>query len=366
MTGLDRARVDNKYLDLENPKVQRLLTHGGSEDKDFSGINLQGAYLQNAVMPEFKLIETNLTDADLRGANLLNSIFVHARLTGVDFTGAKLTGICIENWSINSQTIFSGVECDYIYRKYENGHPTDKYPIGRNFEPGEFEALHQQVANVVELVFREGVNWRALSFTFRKIEIEDDGLGLELKGFEQRGDIWVVKVAHKEGVHHQQVEERVNAIYYEIHNLLAVKEQQVNRLLGIAENQAEALKEASKQPLGNSNIFLIVGSDITNLTGSGKINYNEASNTIRSIVANGSNLTEFAPLVQNMLEQFQTQKVATTSDQQAELIKEVILREAEKEPFFKQIFVQQGQQIADLMPGSAIATAIRNAIAQLR
>lgn len=47
-TGLERARVDNQYLDLEYPKVQQLLTHGSSRDHDFRGFNLQGAYLQNA------------------------------------------------------------------------------------------------------------------------------------------------------------------------------------------------------------------------------------------------------------------------------------------------------------------------------
>jgi uncharacterized protein YjbI with pentapeptide repeats len=365
VTGLDRARVDNKYLDLDKRKVQRLLTHGCSEDKDFSGINLQGAYLQNADMQKFQLIESNLTGAYLEDAKLQNSILVRARATGVDFTDADLTGTCIEDWSVNSQTIFLRVKCNYIYRKYENGQPTDRYPTGRNFEPGEFEALHQQVSTVVELVFKEGINWRALSFTFREFEIEDNGLGLELKGVEQRGDLWVVKVAHKDGASRQHVEERLNAIYDELHNLLAVKEQQVNKLLGIAENQAEALKEASKRPFGNSNFFLIIGSDITNLTGSGKINYDEASNTIRSIVANGCEPAQIAPLAQSLLEQFQTQKVATTVDRQAELIEQVILDQAKKDPFFNQFLVQQGQQIADAIPESTIASAIRNAIAQL-
>jgi len=365
VTGLDRARVDNRYLHLENRKVQALLTRRHSEDKDFSRINLQGAYLQNADMRKFKLIESNLTGADLQGAKLQNSILVRARATGVNFTRANLTGICIEDWIVNSETIFSGVECSYIYRKYEKGKPKDRYPADRDFEPGEFEALHQQVSNVVELVFREGVNWRALSFTFRRIEIEDDGLGLELKGVEQRGDLWVVKVAHKEGVPRQHVEERVNAIYDELHNLLAVKEQQVNQLLGIAANQAEALKEVSQRPFGNSNSFLIVGSDITNLTGSGRINYEEASNTIRSIVANGCEPAQITPLAQSLLERFQTEQLATNVAQQAELIEQVILDQANKDPFFKQFFVQQGQQIADAIPESTIASAIRNAIAQL-
>ncbi len=367
VTGLDRARVDNKYLDLENRKVQKLLTRKPgecSEDKDFSGINLQGAYLQNADMQKFQLIESNLTGADLRGADLRDSILVRAQARGVDFTGANLTGICIEEWSVNSQTIFSGVECNYIYRKYENGEPTDPYPADRYFEPGEFEALHQEVDNVVELVFKDGVNWRAFGFTLEKIEIEDDGLGLKVKGVEKRGELFVVKVAHKEGVPRQDVEERIYQNYDEILKLVMLNSQQLNQLTGITTNLATALNEVSKR-LGNSNFFLIVGSDITNLTGSGRINYEEASNTIRSIVANGCEPAQITRLAQSLLERFQTEQLATNVAQQAELIEQVILDQANKDPFFKQFFVQQGQQIADAIPESTIASAIRNAIAQL-
>jgi hypothetical protein len=57
--------------------------------------------------------------------------------------------------------------------------------------------------------------------------------------------------------------------------------------------------------------------------------------------------------------------VATTLEMQAELIKQVILNEAEKDLFFKQFLAQHSQQMINGMPENAIATAIRNAIAQL-
>ncbi|HEY9834081.1 MAG TPA: pentapeptide repeat-containing protein [Stenomitos sp.] len=363
--GLERARVDSRYLDLENPKVQRLLTHGYSEDKDFSQLNLRGAYLQNADMRQFKLIDTDLTGADLQSADLRGSILVRTQVIGVDFTDANLTGICIEDWSVNSQTCFTNVQCDYIYRKLdENGEPTDRYPIERNFEPREFESLYQEVGNVVELIFKEGVNWRAFSFTLQKLQLEDNGLGLELKGVEKRGDLWVVKVTHNENYSRQEVEQRLYGMYDEMKTLLAAKEQQINKLLGIAADQAEALKSYSKQPFGNS--FFITGSTITNLAGSGEIEYNQAADQVRSIVARGCEPAQATPTVQNLLAQLQGLSVATTSETQAELIKQVILTEAQKDPFFKQFLVQQGQQLISTMPENAIATAIRNAIVQLR
>lgn len=357
VSGLERARVDNRYLDLENPKVQRLLTHGYSEDKDFSGLNLRGAYLQNADMRHFNLIDTDLTEANLQDADLRGSILVRAQVIGVDFTSANLTGICIEDWSVNSQTSFTEVQCDYIYRKLdEKGEPTDRYPLDRNFEPREFESLYQEVGNVVELIFKEGVNWRAFSFSLQKLQLEDDGLGLELKGFEKRGDRWVVKVTHNESASRQEVEQRVYGMYNEMKNLLAAKEQQINQLLGIITN-------LSKQPFGNS--FFITGTTITNLAGSGQIDYNEAAGQVRSIVANGCAPTHATSVAQNLLNQLQGEDVATTLDQQTELIQQIILTEAQKDPFFKQFLVQQGEQISSAMPQSMIASAIRHAVAQL-
>ncbi len=113
-----------------------------------------------------------------------------------------------------------------------------------------------------------------MSFTFEKFQIEDDGMGLELKGVEQRGDYWVVKVAHGAGVSKQQVEQQVQSTYDDLRTLMEAKDQQINQLLGIVDNQtkamnqqAEALSNFSQHPFGNN--FFISGSNITNLAGSG-------------------------------------------------------------------------------------------------
>jgi Pentapeptide repeats (8 copies) len=364
------------YLDLGNPKVQKLLTSPEqlSEDKDFSRINLQGAYLQEAILHEFKFIETNLNGADLKNADLFKSILVGAQVKGADFTGANLTGICIEDWSVNSQTCFSGVTCKYIYRKYENDKASDKYPNGRDFEPGEFEAIFQKLGNVVELIFKEQFNGTAFHLTMEKLKLEDDSLGLELQGFEKRGNLGVVKVSHNENIPSREVEQRFYQGYEEINwQLQALKEQnkqlldiltnQVQIQVRVMDNQATAIERYSRQPSGSS--FFIMGSTITNLAGSGQIDYNEASNKIRSLVASGGDPTQITTTIQSLLNQFQQQSSATTSEEQAELIQQVILQEAGKDEAFKQSFIQQSQQIMAAIPEGAIASAIRNAIAHL-
>jgi uncharacterized protein YjbI with pentapeptide repeats len=364
VTSLERARVNNRYLDLEIPKVQKLLTHACSNEVNFNQLTLKGAYLRGADLRRKQFIDSDLTGADLQDADLQNCLLVRTAVIDVNFTGANLTGICIEDWSVNSQTLFTNVQCDYVYRKLdERGDPIDRFPSDRDFEPREFESLYQEVENVVELIFKEGVNWRAVAFTLQKLQLEDEGLGLELRGIEKRGDLWVVRVTHNESISGAEVERRLYPKIEEMQKLLATKEQQINKLLGIAYDQAEALKELSKKPFGNS--FLITGSTITNLTGQGQIEYAEAANQVRSIIASAADLSHMTTTAQTLISQLQNHEVAVTLRTQTEFIQQVLLAEAQKDIVFQQFLLQQGQQIISTMSESAIALAIRGAIAQL-
>jgi uncharacterized protein YjbI with pentapeptide repeats len=360
--GLERARVDNRYLDLDKPKVQSLLIYGSCEENDFRGINLQGAYLQEAKMHKYDFTSANLSGSDVSGADLRDSIFVQTDVTGVDFTEAELTGICIENWNINSQTCFTNVKCKYIYRKLDDkGKPIDRHPSDRNFEQTEFESLYQEVGNLVELVFREGVNWRAFAFTLQKLQLEDEGIGLELRGIEKRGDLWIVKVTHNENIPSAEVERNLYARYEEMQALLATKEQQINQILGIVADQAVALKGYSQKPFGQN--FFISGSTITNLAGE-TIEYSKEAGQLRNIVASPNSI-EIVATAQRFLTQLSGQKVAATDETQVELLQQLMLAEAEKDPIFKQFLRQQGQQILATIPEGVIAAALRVAIAQL-
>jgi uncharacterized protein YjbI with pentapeptide repeats len=423
--GLERARVDSQYLDLEIPKVQKLLTHASSADRNFRGLNLQGAYLQGADLRGFDLTDTNLTGADLkqadlresvlvrtqlagadfqgvdlrkdvlidanlteadfRGADLRDSILVRAQVARADFRGADLTGICIEDWSVSNKTRFADVRCDYIYRKYEDGQPTDCYPIDRDFEAGEFAYLYQESEDVVELVFKGEFDFSALSLAFYKLQTEMPELEFELKGIEQRETLWVVKAKTKGSVTERLIEAQLNLTYQatarestvettirdsiyrdyeEIKARLAASEQLVNRLAGVTGDQAEALKELSKRSLGNS--FFITGSTITNLAGSGQIEYTEAANQIRQAVTHSTDPKQVISTLQGLITQLNQQNVATTTSTQLELIQQVIGVEAEKDPGFKQFLIEQAQQVIGAMPKGAVATAVEAAIAQLR
>lgn len=423
--GLERARVNSEYLDLERPQVQKLLTQGRSDNPNFRGLNLQGAYLQNADMRGFDLTGTNLTGADLQGADLResclartqlaganlqgvdlrknvftdanlteahlqkadlrDSLLIRAQIARADFTNADLTGACIEDWSVSSQTRFTQVRCDYIYLHYRDQQPCDRYPVDRDFEAGEFASLYQRTEDVVELIFKGDFNFGALSLAFYKLQTEVPELELELKGIEQRENLWVVRVKSSSASEVERIiqarfssvyqatssETAVEAVikdaiyrdYEDIKERLADSEQLVKHLAGVTKDQAEALKELSKRALGNS--FFITGSTITNLAGSGQIEYNEAADQVRSVVTGSDNPHQVVATLRSFLNQVKGQNVATTASTQLELIQQLILSEAEKDPTFKQFLVQQGQQIVGAMPNGAIAKAVEQAIAAL-
>lgn len=364
VTGLERARTDNRYLDLEIPKVQKLLTHIAPEEADYDRLNLRGAYLQGADLRRCSFIDADLSGADLQAADLRGAILARTQAIGVDFSNANLTGICIQDWSVNNETQFTNVLCDYIYRELdEKGEPTDRYPADRNFEPQEFESLYQEIGNVAELVFKEGVNWRAFSFSMQKLELEDDGMGLELKGFERKGDRWVVRVTHNQHIPRQEVENRLTTMYEEMKGLLAAKEEQIHKLLGIASDQAEALKEISQKPFGNS--FFITGSTITNLTGSGSIEYTTVAQQVREIVTYGSDRNQVVPIVKQFVQQVKQQQLATSSADQLELMQQLMVAEAETDPAFRAYLLHEGQSIIQAMSGTVLAKVIQQAIATI-
>lgn len=417
--GLDRARVNNQCLDLDNLKVQTLLTQGSSQDQNFSHLNLRGAYLQRAEMRGFNFSETNLTRADLQQADLRRSCLIYtqlagadlqqvdlrqanltdANLTGVDcrradlrdivlvraqvaqadFSGADLTGACIEDWSVSDKTNFTNVRCEYVYKKHEDGQPTHRYPCDRNFEPGEFAALFQQPENELELIFKGDFSYSALSLAFEKLKTERPELDLELKGIEQRGNLWVVRVTSSNPTIEGQLEQQISEVYqtatnsdslettikdsiyrdYEdIKQRLVDSQQQVRQWAGIAESQAETLKQLSKQTFGTN--FYIEGSNITNLTGQGQIEYTEAAGQIRSLVTQSGTETQ---VFQQVLSQLQD--IATTPQMQTELIQQILLKEAQNDPAFRRFLLQQQQQILTALPAGTIASAIQDAILQL-
>lgn len=185
-----------------------ILTDAVLSDSKLSKANLSKANLNKAKIEGSNLYEADLSLARLTGTNFNGSKinrakFIGADLTGAnlqlcqalesDFTEANLTGACIQDWSINGDTIFDRVKCDFIYLKVNRQERIPHNPEV-NFKEGEFEKFIQKAQNTVDLIFTNGIDWQAFLQAFLKLKSET-GDELSIYSIEDKwDDYFVVRV----------------------------------------------------------------------------------------------------------------------------------------------------------------------------
>jgi uncharacterized protein YjbI with pentapeptide repeats len=205
---LDRAMVDNSIL--LQASVRDLLVNGNGYKKSYQGANLKGANLINVNLNQANLKEADISQATLQGANLEGANLTKTQAIGTNFTDAYLTGACLEAWNIDSTTQLEQVDCRYIYlleHPYPKTDDRERRPSSGDFAPGEFTKLFQEVLTTVDLIFRNGVDWRAFVAAFQKVQLENEGTDLDIQSLANKGDgVLVVKVnvpddANKEKIH---------------------------------------------------------------------------------------------------------------------------------------------------------------------
>ena len=194
---LDRVRPGKTLL--ANEAVRDLMVTGKGESKsyekrDLRGANLKGVNLNYANLKCADLSEATLEEADLEYANL-----TEVNAVETNFTRAKMTGVCLEAWNIESNTKLDKVDCRFVYLLEHPKLKTDdreRRPSSGIFQPGEFTKLFQEVLNTVDLIFQDGLDWKAFVTAFKKLQIENEDIPLEIQSIENKGDgVVVVKVA---------------------------------------------------------------------------------------------------------------------------------------------------------------------------
>ncbi len=248
LRGCNLTNVNLLYADLRGANLTNVnLFYAELRSSNLRGANLRGANLTNA----------SLSAADLRGANL-NA----ANLRGANLTNASLTGACIEDWNINTETHFEGVICDYIYLKegQQERRPADP---NRNFEPGEFAKLVEKYIEAVDLIFKDGIDWKAFLTAFQELQIESESGELSIQAIEKKRDgAFVIRVDAPADANKETIEA---SFWSKYQPLLEAKDREIKllsqqtelyseqievirqdntRLIGIVETMAE--KETSK------------------------------------------------------------------------------------------------------------------------
>ncbi|MEH2259872.1 pentapeptide repeat-containing protein [Nostoc sp.] len=193
---LNFARVDDTIL--ANRTVLNLLVTCNGRGKSYAGANLKGANLKDA-----DLNKANLKGADIIAATFEGACLEWANLTitqaiYTNFTSAHMTGACIEAWNINSTTKLHNVNCRFIYLLEYPRLGTDdreRRPSNGEFQPGEFTKLFEEVLNTVDLIFRNGIDWKAFVNAFQTVQDQNEDTELALQSIENKGDgVVVVKV----------------------------------------------------------------------------------------------------------------------------------------------------------------------------
>jgi uncharacterized protein YjbI with pentapeptide repeats len=205
---LDFARVGDTIL--ADMAVLTLLVSGNGRSKSYIGANLRGANLLGANLKEANLKEADIIAATFQGACLESANLTLTQAIDTDFTSAQMTGACVEAWNIESTTKLDHVDCRYVYLlEYPKPRTDDRErrPSSGEFKAGEFTKLFEEVLNTVDLIFRDGVDWKAFVAAFQKVQVENEDSELAIQSIENKGDgVVVVKVsvppdANKEKIH---------------------------------------------------------------------------------------------------------------------------------------------------------------------
>jgi uncharacterized protein YjbI with pentapeptide repeats len=187
---LDFARVGTSML--ANPAVRDLLVSRNGYKKSYIDANLRAANLNGVNLEQADLTWADLSDAHLRQANLKATNFTESLVLNTDFTGAHLTSACLEAWNIDSHTNLDQVDCQHVYLLR---HQQERRPSSGDFAPGEFTKLFQEVLSTVDLIFRNGIDWKAFTYSFNQLVLDNAGTELSIQSIENKGDgVVVVRV----------------------------------------------------------------------------------------------------------------------------------------------------------------------------
>ncbi|MEL4897729.1 pentapeptide repeat-containing protein [Crocosphaera sp. Alani8] len=205
---------------LADPTIRNLLINPSNGDSiNLFKANLRGANLNEANLQYANLKQADLSQASLQYANLGDANLTEVNAVETDFSNAYLTGVCLENWNINSTTRLDHIDCQYIYLL---NNQKERRPSSGEFKPEEFTKLFEEVFDTVDLIFSNGIDWKAFIETMKTVQVQNEDIPLEVSSIENKGDgIFVVKVKLPPDKDKEKIHQYFQEIYQ--HKLEAVE-----------------------------------------------------------------------------------------------------------------------------------------------
>jgi uncharacterized protein YjbI with pentapeptide repeats len=245
---LELARPGNTLL--ANPRIREFLIDSRTgSGKDFAQANLRGAYLDGANLQTANLRLANISEASLQYANLAGANLTEVNAVNTDLRHATLTGACVENWNIDATTQLDEIDCQYIYLL--NGQK-ERRPSSGEFQPGEFTKLFAEMFDTVDLIFRNGVDWKAFIAALKEVQVQNEDTPLQVQSIANKGDgVIVVKVhvppdTDKEKIHqefNQNYQLQLAAIEAQYKAQLTAKDEEI---IAIYRQQSVDMMEITK------------------------------------------------------------------------------------------------------------------------
>lgn len=253
LVDADLSRANLSEADLSEAYLYEAnLSEANLSGAYLYGVNLNKANLSNVNVSGTYLSEANLSEANLSGANLSGAFLSEANALNTNFTRANLTGACIQDWNINQRTIFDEVICDYIYYELsERGTYQERRPhdLNKIFNPGDFQRLIETARETVDLIFSDGIDWKAFLESFHGLKVEDGQGTLSVKAIEQKDDgSFVVRVNTSANVDKAEIEKR----FYQKYNKLLKQAKDYYQKLQLTERDIQSYQRE------NTNLMKII------------------------------------------------------------------------------------------------------------
>ena len=185
----------------------------------------------------------------------------------------------------------------------------------KNFQPGEFAKLVGKSLNTVDLIFKKGVDWKAVAYSLKNTQVLNEDTPLAIQSIENKGDgVVLIKVnvpqnADKgkiEGDFWQGYEFANKTLKEQYEARLLDKDREINRLFTIVTKKEEVQKLMAEQPK-NKQIFK---GNVYGVAGNVEGNQNIYTSKIEA------NLTEVAGSLEKLLDYFEQNDPPTTKAQQ--------------------------------------------------
>ena len=338
---LDFARLGGTILTAT--PVRKLVVDGNGAKQDYTDAKLRGANLDGANLEAAILKYADLSEASLVGANLQAANLTEAQAVGTNFTQARLTGACLEAWNIDSTTVLQEIECLWVYlaeKEQKNSSQWgERRPNSGEFAPGEFTQIFTEILDTVDLIFQEGVDWKAFVAAFKKAEAENNVSMHSIKNIGEGAIEVKLKVppdADKEKIHSTFTQD-YQQVFQELEKcraLLDAKEKEsekfheILRLLASNPNKVEIQTTAMSDSKKDSSQNISVGGDFNIDANNAVVNLRDISGKVSNTIQQLPETTTDAPGIKELLTQLQT--AIETETELTDKSKEKALKQVQK------------------------------------